>query len=156
MHNGWVYGCLVALALSAGCTAQPQPSASTTASAHDGMNMDGMDHDGMSMGNMSKANAAMYTVATDISTQPETVYKFRPNSFSAHVGDVLNITLKNAVGDQYQHSLVIDELGVKIGPIPQEQAASKIVKLEKTGTFTFYCDVSNHRTLGMTGTLTVS
>lgn len=98
----------------------------------------------------------MYAVATDLSTQVDTWFRFRPDEFEAKVGDRLNITLKAAIGNTYSHSLYIDALNVRLGPIPAEQFVSVVVPLTQAGSFTFYCNEGNHQELGMTGTLTVS
>ena len=147
---------LVALPLSivlSGCIegdAGPTATPTTLSSGMSGNNMDGMEGH-----NMSGAKS-IYTVATDVSSQPETLYKFRPASFTAKVGETLNVTIKGAVGNQYSHTFVIDALSLKIGPAASGQAMSKMIVAEKSGTYQFYCDVGNHRQLGMTGTLTIS
>lgn len=107
-------------------------------------------------GETSANETEMYAVATDLSTQVDTWFRFRPDAFEAKVGDRLNITLKAAIGNTYSHSLYIDALNVRLGPIPAEQFVSVVVPLTQAGSFTFYCNEGNHQELGMTGTLTVS
>lgn len=99
----------------------------------------------------------MYIVATDVTNNVlEGFYKFRPAEFKAQVGETLNITIKSAVGNQNPHNLVINELNVRTPNVNAGEAKNVTVKLDKAGTFEYYCSVGNHRTLGMRGTLTVS
>lgn len=154
MKNGWPSVLILAFfVLASGCadvSSSPSGSASTSPMA------EGEHPDGHMMGNMTGEEFEMYSVATDLSSTPETWFRFRPDSFDAKVGDMLNVTLKAAVGNQYPHSLVINELGVDLGPIEAGATASTMLMAEKAGSYTFYCAEGNHRELGMVGTLTVS
>lgn len=99
----------------------------------------------------------MYIVATDVTNNPvEGFYKFRPGTFGAKVGETLNITLKSAIGNQNPHNLVIDQLSVRIPNVNAGETKNTTVKLDKAGSYEYYCAVGNHRTLGMRGTLTVA
>jgi len=144
------------LVATAGCAEEPEDADATSTTAGtagtDGM----MGHD---MGNMTGEEVEMYAVATDLSSTPTTWYRFRPDTFEAKVGSMLNITLKQAVGNQNGHSLVIDELDVNIAAPATPgtgETASTVIALTKAGTYTFYCAEGNHQELGMQGTLTVS
>lgn len=154
MRNGWWVGVVVALfVMVSGCAdSSGSPSESSSMSPM----MGGEHPDGHMMGNMSGKEVEMYSVATDLSSTPETWFRFRPDTFEAKVGDVLNVTLKAAVGNQYPHSLVIDALSLNLGPIEAGATASTLLMLDKPGTYTFYCAEGNHQELGMVGTLTVS
>ncbi len=152
MKNGWMVGIVVALFVAvSGCADDADvPSESTATSAMAG------DHPDGHMGNMTGKEVEMYAVATDLSSTPGTWYRFRPDAFEAKVGNMLNITLKAAVGNTYPHSLVIDGLSVNLGPAQAGAAVSTVLALTKAGTYTFYCAEGNHQELGMQGTLTVT
>jgi plastocyanin len=152
MKNGWILSLALAAGIMAGCTGTAEePQTSPTMSDHMTGGMAGHD-----MHNMSGEPVEMYSVATDLSSTPQTWFRFRPDTFTAKVGDTLNVTLKAAVGNQYGHSLVIDALKVNLGPATAGATASTEIVLTDAGTYTFYCAEGNHQQLGMQGTLTVS
>lgn len=97
----------------------------------------------------------MYVIASDLAADPTYAWRFSPSSYTFHVGDHVNVTLSNAEGDQYQHALVIDELNVHVGPVDVGKKANATFHASKAGAFKYYCNVGNHRTLGMEGTLTI-
>jgi plastocyanin len=142
---------LVVAVLASGC-------ADTDPEAAPGVTTSGTAASGPGGGatNDSATEVEMYAVATDLSSTPQTWFRFRPDAFQAKVGDALNVTLKSAVGNQYPHSLVIDSLNVRLGPINAGAAQSVTILLAQAGTYTFYCAESNHQQLGMFGSLTVS
>ena len=80
-------------------------------------------------------------------------YKFLPSSISLTAGEKVKITYKNT--GNVPHNLVIDELGVETATIVGGKTASVEVTPTKTGTYTFYCSVGNHRALGMEGMMEV-
>lgn len=137
---------LVATAL-AGCFASDGPADTSG----DG----GMD-DGAHAGNETAADAEIYVVGTDRSLYPESLYTIRPETAEVRAGDVVNLTFKNALGNSESHSLVLEGYDVKIGPIEESVAESVTFTADQTGTFAYYCDIGNHRELGMEGQLTVS
>jgi uncharacterized cupredoxin-like copper-binding protein len=55
------------------------------------------------------------------------------------------------------HALAVQGPGglVKTASIDPGKSATLTVDFTKTGTYTFYCPVDNHRMLGMVGTITV-
>jgi PBP1b-binding outer membrane lipoprotein LpoB len=104
----------------------------------------------------------MYIVATDFGSPfSEGIYKLRPAAFppagepKIQVGDTINVTIKNAVGNNNEHNLIIPELGISLPAVKASMAASKEFNATKTGTFAYYCSIGNHRTLGMEGKLTI-
>jgi plastocyanin len=110
----------------------------------------------------TKAPHKMYIVATDFGSPfSEGIYKLRPAAFppageaKVMVGDTINVTIKNAVGNNNQHDLVIPDLGISLPAVPASQAASKEFNATKAGTFVYYCSIGNHRQLGMEGKLTI-
>lgn len=153
MRNGWwATFALAFFVTSAGCadegsSGEDDPSATGTDATHPADQM---------VNATGSPEVEMYTVATDLSSTPQTWFRFRPEAFEAKVGDTLNVTLKAAVGNQYAHSLVIDSLQLRLGPLAAGAQASKSLVLGQPGTYTFYCAEGNHAQLGMTGTLTVS
>ncbi len=80
-------------------------------------------------------------------------YSFTPSSINLKAGDEVKITFKNA--GRLPHNLVIDELKASSRTIGGGQEDTITVKADKTGTYTFYCSVGNHRQLGMEGTVFV-
>lgn len=108
--------------------------------------------------NATAPGADMYIVATDHAAYlyPESWYKMRPETFTVDKGDPVNLTFKNALGNMAEHTIVIDELDIKIGPLGPGAFESLAFTADQAGTFTYYCDVGNHQTLGMEGTFTVN
>lgn len=139
---------LLAAAALTGCFGSDGPSESSG----DG---DGMGGDS-SAGNETAVDAELYLVATDQSLYPESLYKIRPETAEVRAGDVVNLTFKNALGNSESHSLVLEGYDIKIGPIEESVAESVTFTADQTGTFAYYCDIGNHRELGMEGQLTVS
>ena len=80
-------------------------------------------------------------------------YSFSPASITLTAGEPTTIVFKNS--GKLPHDLVISELGVKTNVISGGKEESVKVTANKTGTYTFYCSVGNHRQLGMEGTATV-
>lgn len=80
-------------------------------------------------------------------------FSFSPGSIKAKAGEKITLTLKNT--GNMPHDLVFADL----------EAATKIVEsggtetiefvVEEAGEYTFYCDISNHRSLGMEGVLII-
>jgi len=81
-------------------------------------------------------------------------FAYTPENITAAPGQTLTIEFVNKSGS---HDFVIDELDVDSGLVN----GTKIVIVEipadaEPGTeYTYYCSVSNHRQLGMEGTITV-
>jgi len=80
------------------------------------------------------------------------VYYFKPSEIKVKKGEKVRIVLKNVEG---MHDFVIDELKVNSGIIQSGQTTEFEFVAEKTGEFEYYCSVSNHRAMGMKGTLVV-
>lgn len=76
-------------------------------------------------------------------------FEFDQQDIQLHVGDTVNLTLKNTSG---AHGLEIPDLGVNI-----KNGETKTFTVDKAGTFDFNCSIqcgSGHD--NMTGTITVS
>lgn len=79
-------------------------------------------------------------------------FKFDPSKITIKKGEKVKITFKNAGG---MHNFIIDELGVETPIVESGKDATVEFTADKTGSFKYYCSVSNHRAMGMEGTLTV-
>lgn len=80
-------------------------------------------------------------------------FKFSPASISLTKGETVRITFRNT--GNLPHNLTIAELGVATKTIGAGQTDSVTVTADKTGNYTFYCNVGNHRQQGMEGKLEV-
>ena len=79
-------------------------------------------------------------------------FTFDPKTITVKKGQPVEITFKNSEGT---HDFVIDEFNVKTQIIPGGQSETVTFTPDKTGTFTYYCSVANHRAMGMQGIITV-
>lgn len=80
-------------------------------------------------------------------------YSFSPKSIEVTAGEPVKLTFKNT--GNLPHDLTITELGVKTNVVAGGKEDTVTFTPEKSGSFTFYCSVGNHRQLGMEGTATV-
>lgn len=80
-------------------------------------------------------------------------YSFSPGAISVKKGEKIRLTFKNT--GKLPHNYTIDELGVATKTIGGGQTETIEFTAEKSGTFTYYCGVGNHRSLGMEGKLEV-
>lgn len=80
-------------------------------------------------------------------------YSFTPGSLSLKEGEQVRIVFRN--NGRLPHNLAIDELDVVSDTIPGGQETTVEFTAEKTGSFTMYCGVGNHRALGMEGAVEV-
>lgn len=78
--------------------------------------------------------------------------RFQPLALSVTKGKV--ITLKVTATD-INHTFTIDELGISIA-VGKGQTISKQTRVDKVGTYAFYCTVPGHRSAGMQGSLKVT
>ena len=108
-------------------------------------------------GTTSESNPSNPTPAGRSIELVATEFKFTPNQVSAHVDEAITFVLKN--GGTMGHSLDIElpdgdaELDGIVAPGASGDLTATMP--HGPGTFTFYCPISNHRQLGMVGTLTV-
>jgi plastocyanin len=79
-------------------------------------------------------------------------FYFEPNVMRVKLGDTVRIILNAA---DMTHDFVIDELGVRSSVIAGGDSTSVEFIADQLGEFEYYCGVSNHRQLGMTGTLII-
>ena len=90
----------------------------------------------------------------DITVQGLDTLRFDPEALSASVGETVNVTLNNT--GVLEHSFVIDEFNVTLGPVPGGQTDSGSFTPDTAGSYEYYCNVPGHREGGMVGTLTVN
>ena len=82
-----------------------------------------------------------------------TEYTFSPNTLSLTKGQKVILTFKNM--GRMPHDFVVDELGIRTKTIQGGQSDTIEFTPNEAGIFGFYCSVSNHRLLGMEGSLEV-
>ena len=82
-----------------------------------------------------------------------TEYAFSPSTLSLTKGQKVILTFKNM--GRMPHDFVVDELGIRTKTIQGGQSETVEFTPSEEGTFAFYCSVSNHRLLGMEGSLEV-
>ena len=82
-----------------------------------------------------------------------TEYTFSPSTLSLTKGQKVILTFKNM--GRMPHDFVVDELGIRTKTIQGGQSETVEFTPSEEGTFAFYCSVSNHRLLGMEGSLEV-
>lgn len=82
-----------------------------------------------------------------------TEYNFTPKSINLEAGKPVKIVYKNT--GTLPHDLVITEFGVRTKVIGQGKEDAITFTPDKSGNFTFFCSVGNHRQLGMEGKITV-
>lgn len=80
-------------------------------------------------------------------------YEFNPSELMFTKGEKIKLTFAN-IG-KLPHNLTIDELDVATDTIPGGKSTTLEFMVDKTGKFTAYCSVGNHRSLGMEGSVQV-
>ncbi|MBI2918931.1 MAG: cupredoxin domain-containing protein [Chloroflexi bacterium] len=74
---------------------------------------------------------------------------FTPSDITVKQGESVTVKLTSAdVG----HTFTIQELGINI-QVGSGQTVTREIKIDRAGTYTFYCAVLGHRAAGMEGTL---
>lgn len=85
-----------------------------------------------------------------------TNYEFDPEVITADPGQTIRIKVTNVSGT---HDFVIDELDVDSGLLDGNDSTIVEFQIPEDAAgeeYTYYCSVSNHRALGMEGTLRVN
>jgi plastocyanin len=80
------------------------------------------------------------------------MYYYKPNEITVKVGQPVKIVFNNVEG---MHDFVLDEFNVRTDRISAGQTTEVTFTPDKTGSFEFYCNVGQHRAMGMKGTLVV-
>lgn len=79
-------------------------------------------------------------------------FDFSTDSIKISQGATVTINLTSL---EETHDLVIDGLNLSIDRVSEGETGSVTFVADQPGTYTYYCSVSNHRSLGMEGTLTI-
>jgi plastocyanin len=82
-----------------------------------------------------------------------TEYAFSPVTLSLTKGQKVKLTFKNM--GRMPHNFVIEELGINTKTIQGGQSDTVEFTPSEVGIFAFYCSISNHRQMGMEGSLEV-
>ena len=80
-------------------------------------------------------------------------YKFSPGNISVARGEQVRIIFQNS--GTLPHNLTINKLGIDTDTIPGGGSTTIEFVAGKTGIFTMFCSVGNHRSLGMEGEVEV-
>lgn len=81
-------------------------------------------------------------------------FSFTPESITLNKGESVRLTFKNT--GKLPHNFTIDELGISSKTVSPDGEDTIDFTVDKSGTFTFYCSVGNHRAQGMEGKLEVN
>lgn len=105
---------------------------------------------------LSPSPSSLSTAPTTGVTKDFTVtasnYSFTPNQLTVKQGDTVRITFKNTGGT---HSFNLDQFKVATKVLSAGQQETVQFVADTAGQFQYYCNVANHRQMGMVGTLTV-
>lgn len=80
-------------------------------------------------------------------------YSYSPSSFSVKKGEKVRIAFTNT--GSLPHNLAIDEFGVSTKTILPGRTDTVEFTAEADGEVSFYCNISNHRNLGMEGMIEI-
>jgi uncharacterized cupredoxin-like copper-binding protein len=80
-------------------------------------------------------------------------FSFDPATLTLKAGEGTSIALKNA--GSVEHDLSVSDAKFKL-VVPGSNMGEKVLKIDKPGTYEFYCSVAGHKDAGMKGQLTVS
>lgn len=79
-------------------------------------------------------------------------FSFDPANLTLKAGEGSTVVLKNT--GSIEHDLTVDEAGFKLS-VAGNNTREKVLKVDKPGTYRFYCSLPGHRDAGMKGELTV-
>jgi len=79
-------------------------------------------------------------------------FTFGTQEIRVKQGETLKLSVMNKQGI---HDIVIDELDVNSGIIPEGETMEIEIPTDKPGTYEYYCSVMEHRKMGMVGTLII-
>ena len=80
-------------------------------------------------------------------------FSYDPAKLTLKAGQGSTIVLKNT--GSIEHDITVDDAGFKL-TVPGNNTREKVLKVDKPGTYQFYCSVAGHKDAGMKGELTVS
>ena len=79
-------------------------------------------------------------------------FSYNPKSITVPVNQPVTINFKSIGGT---HDFYLDEFNVKSKPVSSGSSETITFTPTKKGTFQYYCNIGNHRKMGMVGTLIV-
>lgn len=82
-----------------------------------------------------------------------TEYSYTPSTITVNKGDSVKINFTN--NGTAVHNLAITDFNVATNSIAPGESDSIIFTADKSGSFSYFCSIGGHRSLGMEGTLTV-
>lgn len=143
-------GAFVALQMSANKpTPQPALQPATELEAEEAV----MDHGSMVPVETQGAEEEVVSEESAVSIEVEGgSFYYNPNVIRVKQGATVTVTLNSA---DMMHDFVIDELNVRSAIIPAGRSTTVTFTADEVGEFEFYCSVSDHRVMGMVGTLIV-
>lgn len=112
-----------------------------------------MDDDAMMEDDGAMMDDSMMEEGHKVVELSATNFSFGVEEIEVNVGDKLTLRITN---DEGFHDLLIDELGVDTGNIPEGDTVDVVVPTDQAGSFEYYCSVGNHRAQGMKGTLIIN
>jgi uncharacterized cupredoxin-like copper-binding protein len=80
-------------------------------------------------------------------------FSYDPTRLTLKAGEGSTIVLKN--DGSIEHDITVDEARFKL-TVPGNDTSEKVLKVDKPGTYQFYCSVPGHKDAGMKGELTVT
>ena len=80
-------------------------------------------------------------------------FSYDPAKLTLKAGEGATIVLRN--NGSIEHDFAVEDAGFKL-TVPGNNAGEKVLKVDKPGTYQFYCTVSGHKDAGMKGELTVT
>ena len=129
-------------------------SASSSKNGHDSMDM---GHDDMNMGNTKSGKSAKEHNCPTVAGAREIdvtgdAYTFTPSAITVAAGEDVTIALN---ADDIAHDFYVKGVGHIVHAKAGKTAIGGL-RIEKTGTYTFWCAVPGHKKSGMKGTITVT
>jgi plastocyanin len=165
MNKGVIAIIIIAIvAIGAGVLLWKSPTSPTTSDRNTApMDMKGMDNSATAPAPTPDTSTPTDTTTGQTSTDTSTSnikeftvtgqnFSFSPSTMTVNKGDKVRIIFKNSGGT---HNLVIDEFNVETKTIGSGKEDVVEFTADKTGSFQYYCDIGNHRAMGMWGTLMV-
>ncbi len=80
-------------------------------------------------------------------------FSYDPAAVTLKAGQPFTIVLKNT--GSIEHDITVDDAKFKL-TVPGNNTGEKALKVEKPGTYQFYCSLPGHKSAGMKGELTVT
>ena len=80
-------------------------------------------------------------------------FSYDPDKLTLKAGEGSTIVLRNT--GSIEHDITVDGAKFKL-TVPGNNAREKVLKVDKPGTYEFYCSLPGHKSAGMKGELTVT